>query len=107
MQGLTLPFEELVGIRSSFQSIAQVRDSHKSDGMRDVSFASNSKSSPPGVRYPTVLFGLTFLQQRVVNSSRKRDIDASVSVHMSDLGFPESEFSASEAMRVNRDIRPG
>ena len=107
MQGLTLLFQELVRIRSCLHSIAQVRDPHESYGMADVSFAVNLKSSPPRVRDPTVLFGLTFLQQRVANCSRKRDVNGSVSVQMPDLRLPESEFFASEPMRVNRDVRPG
>jgi len=74
--------------------------------MANVSIAANLKSSPPRVRDPTVLFGLTFLQQRVANCPRKWDINGSVLVHMSDLRFPKSKFFASEPVRVNRDVRP-
>ena len=75
--------------------------------MADVSFAPNLKSSPPRVRDPTVLFGLTFLQQRVANCSRKWDIHGSVFVQVSDLRFPKSKFFTSKPMRVNCDVRPG
>jgi hypothetical protein len=107
VQGLTLLFQEVVRIRNCLQSIAQVRDPHEIYGMADVGFAANLKSSPPGVRDPTVLFGLTFLQQRVANWSRKWDINGSVFVHVSDLCSPESKFTAAEPMRVDRDVRPG
>ena len=75
--------------------------------MADVGFVANLISSPARVRNPAVLFGLTFLQQRVANCSRKWDVNGSVFVHMSDLCFPESEFFATEPMRVNRNIGPG
>jgi hypothetical protein len=101
VQGLTLLFQKLVRIESFLQSVAQVREPHQSRGMADVSFAANLKSSPAGVRDPTVLFGLAFLQQRVADRSRKWDIDGSVFVRVSDLCFPESKFSAPEPMRVN------
>ncbi len=74
--------------------------------MADVGFASNLKSGPSRVRNPTVLFSLTFRQQRIANSSRKWNVHGSVSVHMPDLRFPESKFLPSEPMRVNRDVRP-
>jgi hypothetical protein len=74
--------------------------------MADVGFAANLKSSPSRVRDPTVLFSLTFHQQRVANSSRKWDVDGPVPVNMSDLRFPKSKFLASETMRVDRDVGP-
>jgi len=101
VQGLTLLLQELVRIRRCLQSVAQVRDPHESDGVLNVGFAAYLKSSPPGVRHPTVLFSLTFLQERIANRARKRDINRSVSVDMSNLSLPESEFSAPEPMRVN------
>jgi hypothetical protein len=48
--------------------------------MAGVGFAANLKSSPPGVRHPAVLFGLTFFQQRVADCTREWDIDRSVSM---------------------------
>ena len=75
--------------------------------MADISAGPNSKSGPPRVRNPTVLFGLPFLHQRVSKCSREWDIDCSVGVQMSDLCFPESEFLAPETVRVNRNVGPG
>lgn len=106
MQGLTLLFQELVRIRSCFQCIAQVRDSHQSYGVVNISFAANSERRPSRVRDPAVFFSLTFLKQSVANSSRKWDVDGSFSMHMSDLRFPKSKFFAPEPMRVNGDVRP-
>ena len=62
MQGFTLLLQKLLRIGSRLQGVAQVRDPHKSDGMLEFGLAANLKSSPPGVRDPTVLFGLAFLQ---------------------------------------------
>jgi len=69
--------------------------------MAGIISAANLKSSPARVRNPAVFFSLTLLQQRVAEGTRKWDINRSVCVHMSDLCFPESEFFASEPMRVN------
>ena len=104
---LTLLFQELVRIRFCLQCVAQVRDSHAVlMAWLDVSFVANLKSSPPRVRDPAVLFGLTFLQQCVANCSRKWDVNGSVCVHMSDLRFPKSEFFTPKPMRVSGDVRP-
>jgi hypothetical protein len=74
--------------------------------MDDVAFVADLKSSPARVRNPTVLFGLTLLQQRIADCTREWDINGSVSVYMSYFCFPESEFFAPEPMRVGGDVRP-
>ena len=53
-----------------------------------------------------MLFSQTFRQERIANWQRKRNIDNTACVQMSDFRFLKSEFPASKTVRVNRDVRP-
>src|SRR5690348_7250356 len=75
--------------------------------MLQVVVPADAKGDPAGVRDPAVFLGQTFGQQRVVDRAGKRNIDDVAGVHVPDFRAAEAELAAAEAMRMNRDVRPG
>jgi hypothetical protein len=53
-----------------------------------------------------VRFSIAFVQERIPNRSRKRNVDHSADVDMPDFCRPEPEFPTSKTMRVNGHFRP-
>src|SRR6266403_3860881 len=74
--------------------------------MLEVFFAANAERRPSRVGNPPVAFRQTFGQQCITNRPGKRDVNDTASMDMSDFRVPEEKFLPSEAMWVNRDVRP-
>ena len=53
-----------------------------------------------------MFFGEPFRQERVTNGARERDVHDPSSVHVPDFRISKPEFPASEAVRMDRDLRP-
>src|SRR5258705_7698574 len=54
-----------------------------------------------------MLFSESFCQERIPNRTRKRNVDDAAIMHMSDFGISEAKFTASKAMWMDRNLRPG
>src|SRR6266480_702387 len=54
-----------------------------------------------------MLFSEPFRQERIPNRTRKRNVDDSAIMHMSDFSISEAKLTTSEAMGVDRDLGPG
>ena len=53
-----------------------------------------------------MLFGESLRQQPIADRAGERDVHDPTRVHMPYLCISKSEFPASEAVRVDRDLRP-
>ena len=69
--------------------------------MLQILLAAHVKSDPTGIRDPGVFLGEALREQRIANGAREGNIDHPASVHVSDFGISENEFSAAEAVRMH------
>jgi hypothetical protein len=53
-----------------------------------------------------MLFGKSFLQERIAKGTREGNVNDPTVMDMADLRVYEAELTTSEAMRVNGDPRP-
>ena len=53
-----------------------------------------------------MLFSKTIRQKRISNRARERNINDAIRVHVPHFRFPESEFLAAKAVRMNRNEGP-
>ena len=75
--------------------------------MFDVTVAMDVEGSPAGVRNPTVLFGEMAPKQKIMKRARKRDVDVSPEVDMTDFRLTEAIFPRREPMRMHGNPGPG
>lgn len=74
--------------------------------MRQVLLAADAEGNPAGIWNPVVLDSQTIGQQRVMDRSRKGNVNNTVAVDMANFGAAYKEFNASETMWVRGDVSP-
>src|SRR6266446_6973275 len=74
--------------------------------MAEVLFIAHMKGYPTGIGNPLMLLSKAVCQQCITNRPGKRDVNDTASMDMADFRAPEEKFLPSEAMWVNRDVRP-
>jgi hypothetical protein len=107
VQSRALAFDKASGIGGGLHGVAQVGHPHQFDGVTNVCVGAHPKRGPSGVWHPAMLFGLTFLDQRVAKRTRKWYVERPVRVQVADLSLAESEFLACKSVWMNRNTRPG
>jgi hypothetical protein len=75
--------------------------------MFDVTVAMDVEGSPAGVRNPTVLLGEMAPKQKIMKRARKRDVDISPEVDMTDFRLTEAIFTRREPMGMHGNPGPG
>lgn len=106
IQSLALTFDESQRICRPLQYITQIRQPHEPESVTEIALSSKAVGYPTGIWHPTMLFRKSFIQQRVVYCTGKRNVDNATRVHMSDFGSPKPEFAPAKAVWVGRHFGP-
>jgi len=69
----------------------------------DIPVAMDAEVGPAGIRNPAVLFGKFVIDEEVTNRARKRNVDVSPEVYVTNLCLAETIFTSREPMRVTGD----
>src|SRR5581483_51601 len=74
--------------------------------MLHVLFFTDVEGCPARIRDPTVLFCETFCQERVAPGARKRNVNNSTRMNVSNFCISDTEFLRGKAVWLNRNLRP-